>query len=269
MTPGKSITVHQRGYIERVCEQYADGPAKIIPMPFGAMLDDNGPAGDATLFRGMIGSLLFAAVGTRPDIATAVSILSRHMESPTKAHVTAARNICRYLSGCTSLGLTYKAQEELVITVYCDASFAPEEFKRKSRSGWVVMINDTPVAWKSALQPIIAHSTAESEYISMSEACREAVFIERLVRAMGGMLNGPIIVYEDNQTAKRMAEEVATKRSKHIDIRYHHVRELASAGAISIRDCRSNDMVADTLTKPLAKDLFLRFRDRMMAKEEC
>jgi hypothetical protein len=80
---------------------------------------------------------------------------------------------------------------------------------------------------------------------------------------------GPIVIYEDNQTAKRMAEEIATKRSRHIDVRYHYVRELVRRGAVVIQDCRSDDMLADLLTKPLPKVRFYMLRDRFMSKGEC
>ena len=261
--------LHQRGYIESMYNMYGSNIRdKATPMVYGATLPDEGTPGDTAIYREIIGSLLFASIGTRPDITTAVSMLSRHMATPTKAHVTAARNVIAYLAATPELGLRYKAQGEPNIEVYCDASFASEEYKRKSRTGWVILVNGTPVAWKSSLQPVIAHSTAESEYIAMSDAAREAIYIRRLLEAMHSNID-TIKVYEDNQVAKRMAEEIATKRSKHIDVRYHHIRELVEAGDIIIEECRTDNMLADMLTKPLPKEKFRMLRDRMMAKGEC
>jgi hypothetical protein len=133
----------------------------------------------------------------------------------------------------------------------------------------VVLINGAPVAWKSTLQRQIAHSTAEAEYIALSDAGREAMFVKRLLGELGVDLTLPIIIYEDNQVAKQMAEEVATKRSKHIDIRYHHIRELVDGEEVMIKECRTDKMIADMLTKNLARDPFTRHRDRIMAKGEC
>lgn len=265
-----NILVSQRGYVEAMADAFSVGDySKATPMIYGAALPDEGPAGDDKIYREMIGSLLFAAVGTRPDIATATSILSRNMAAPTKAHIKAARTIVGYAAATSDYCLRYAQTDNLHIEVYCDASFAPDEHNRKSRTGWVVLVNGAPVAWKSTLQRQIAHSTAEAEYISLSDAAREATYIKQLLGEMGHEINEAIIVYEDNQTAKIMAEEVATKRSKHIDIRYHHVRELVGRGTIKIEECRTSDMVADLLTKPLPKEAFIKHRDRIMAKGEC
>ena len=263
------FNIHQRGYIENMYSTYGGNiKDKATPMVYGAAIPDKGPAGNTAIYREIIGSLLFASVGTRPDITTAVSMLSRHMVTPTQAHVTAARNVVAYLAATANLGLCFKAQREPNIEVYCDASFAPEEYKRMSRTGWVIFVNGTAVAWKSCLQPIIAHSTAESEYIALSDSAREAVYIKRLLEAMNYNIDA-ITIYEDNQVAKRMAEEIATKRSKHIDIRYHHIRELVEKGEVKIEECRTDTMIADMLTKPLPKERFRILRDRMMAKGEC
>lgn len=263
-----SIFIHQRGYTERLFKQFgeAKGRAKATPMASGAdMIDNNGPAGDNDLYRSIIGSVLFAVIGTRPDASTATSILSRSVQAPTKAHVGAARNLVGYMAATSTLGLLYPAEEELRMEVYCDASFAGGMNGCKSRTGYVVLINGAPVAWRSSLQPLIAHSTAESEYIALSDAARDAVYIKRLIEAMGGTLSGPIIMYEDNQTAMTMAREVTTKRSKHVDIKYHHIRELVELGHIIIKYCRTEEQVADMLTKPLPKEQFTKLRDRIMA----
>jgi hypothetical protein len=267
---GGGVSVGQRGYIESMAARYGDAGArpKATPMAYGAELDGSGPPGDARLFMEIIGSLLFAAIGTRPDIAAPVSILSRHMSKPTRAHVTAARAVVNYLANTPELCLHYPPAECTTIEVYCDASFAPDECGRRSRTGMAVLINGAPVGWKSTLQRSVAHSTAEAEYIAMSDAVREAMYFRQLLGELGHHVE-TITVYEDNQVAKRMAEEVATKRSKHIDIRYHHVRELVAAGIVKIVECRTENMLADMLTKPLPKDKFYPLRDRLMAKGEC
>lgn len=119
------------------------------------------------------------------------------------------------------------------------------------------------------MQPVIAHSTAEAEYISLSDAAREAMYVKRLLGELGTSLSGPIVFHEDNQVTKRMAEEVATKRSKYIDIRYHHLRDLVNSGDIKLHHCRTENMLADILTKPLPKDRYCALRSRLLAKGEC
>jgi transposase InsO family protein len=265
-----SIFIGQKGYVEKLQDSYGAGSKeRTTPMLYGMDLSAESSTGNSREFREMVGSLMFASIGTRPDISTATSALSRYMQEPTQLHEKAARGVIGYAAQSSSLGLRYIKAESLCVEVYCDASYAPDEFKRRSRTGWVVLINGTPVAWKSTLQRQIAHSTAEAEYIALSDAGREAMFIKRLLNELGVDLTSPIVMYEDNQVAKLMAEEVATKRSKHVDIRYHHIRELVDRGEIIIEECRTDKMIADMLTKNLTRDPFIRHRDRIMAKGEC
>lgn len=271
--PDGSIFLHQNNYCNNLGNVYTPGhPPKATPIVFGAALnpDTSTNPGDKQLYMEMIGSLLFASVSTRPDISYAVSAESRFMQRPTKAHLTFARNTINYCKTTADLGLLYTPSTDINIAVYCDSSFAPDEENRKSRSGWLVLVNNAPVAWKSALQPIIAQSTSEAEYISMSDAVREALFIKRLIQELGYNLSGPIMVYEDNTTAITIATEISTKKSKFIELRYHHIRHHVQTGDIKIVYCPTTEMIADLMTKALPKDTFVYLRDRFMTvKGEC
>ena len=268
--PNGSIHIDQHGYVSTLGETYAaDIRPKATPMTKDTHLDPEGPAGDSKLYREIVGSLLFASIGTRPDISAATAILTQFMEKPTKAHVAAARNIASYARTTADLGLRYKSEKQLRLEVYCDASFAPPGGGRKSRTGYMVMINGTPVAWKSRRQDITAMSTAESEYIAMSEAARDAMYIKSLLQELGHDYPEPILVHEDNNTTKTMAEEIATKRSKHVDVRYHRVRGYVQSGNLKIIECRTEHQLADLLTKCLPKPRYVMLRDRFMAKGEC
>lgn len=263
------IFVHQRNYCQSMGKTYTPGvPAKATPMIAGAALNPDSPPGDNHVYAEMIGTLLFAATSTRPDIACAASMESRFMQEPSKAHVAFARNTIGYTAATADYGLLFKSAPELKIEVYCDASFAGDEHERRSRSGYFTAINGTPVSWKSGLQPIIAYSTAEAEYVAMSDAVRDAMCIRRLLQELGHN-TGVITVYEDNTTAKIIAEEITTKRSKYIELRYHDIRRHVASGAVKIEYCRSADQLADILTKALPKDSFCTLRDRFMVKGEC
>ena len=139
-----TLSITQKGYCLRLGETFASegARAKAIPLSPGVALDTDGPPGDRQLYMECIGSLLFAAVGTRPDVSAAVSMLSRYMQAPTKAHVALARNVCTYLAATSELCLRYTPNSAgLNIEVYADASFTPDEHARKSRTGWVIMVN--------------------------------------------------------------------------------------------------------------------------------
>ena len=263
------IFINQSNYARDLGNKYAAGlPPKATPLIHGADIDANGPPCDKDKYAEINGSNNYLAQCTRPDIALAVSILSRHLASPTKAALKAARNTASYAAATADYGLLYTRADKLSLSVYCDASFAPDENNRKSRTGYIIFINNTPVAWKSQQQPIIAHSTAEAEYIAMSEAVREATAIKRLLTELGHHITDPIKTLEDNQVAQRMADEITTKRSKHIDIRYHYVRDAAARNIIEIEYCPTADQLADILTKALPRDAFQRLRDRFMVKGE-
>lgn len=263
------IFLHQQGYSEQVCEKFSDNiHAKSTPMTPGADIDSNGPPGDQQTYMEIVGSLLYASVNTRPDIACATSILSRSMQAPTRAHVRAARTITAYLGNTSNLGILYPTVPGINLSAYCDASHAPAENKRRSRSGIVIFANGAPIIWCSTLQPITASSTAEAEYISLSDGARMLQHAIDFYREIGATIDTPVPVYEDNQTTKRIAEEITTKRSKYIDIRYHQVRDFVERGVIAIHYCPTADMIADMLTKALPRDPFITHRSRLMVKGE-
>lgn len=264
------IFLGQKPYSQHVGDTFAPGqPPR--PTPYastGKMGDTGSTPGDQQLFMEAVGSLNYAAVSTRPDLAYAVSSLSRNMQQPTRSHIKQARNAAAYLNATAEHGLLYKPADQLDIDVYCDASFAPEEDMRKSRTGYLILVNGAPVAWRATIQPIVAHSTAEAECIAAADAARDAMFIARLYTEIGIDVPTPTL-HEDNETALHIFTEIATKRSKHLEIRYHYVRHLVQQGRIKTVHCRTASMLADALTKPLPRDAFISHRDRFMAKGEC
>lgn len=262
-----AILLHQAQYIKGIDKVHGDGRyIKHTPMGVDAVINPNGKPADQKQYQSIIGSLNFAACSTRPDISTAVSILSRHLQKPTTAHVSAARNIIAYLNGTADMGIRYKQADGITIEVYSDASFAPREDDCKSRSGWVVLFNGAPVHWSSKLQTSVARSTAEAEYIALSTAATEAQVIQQLITELGFNTTGPIILHEDNRPAINMATEIATKQSRTVDVAFHHVRDIVKRGLATLTFCETNNMIADALTKPLPRHVFCAHRDRLMAR---
>jgi hypothetical protein len=125
-----------------------------------------------------------------------------------------------------------------------------------------------PVYWGAHRQSLITLSTSESEYVSLAESCRDVKPVLNLLTEIDRKVDLPVVCYEDNQTAKKMTEELTTKRSKHVDIKYHFVRELYANGTITLEDCRSELMTADALTKALPRETFQRHRNQML-KRRC
>lgn len=121
-----------------------------------------------------------------------------------------------------------------------------------------------PISWLSKKQPIVALSTSEAEYVALSSATQEAVWLKRLLNSINAIPPGPVTVMEDNQGAIAIAKNpIAHAQTKHIDIRFHYIRELVQDGTISLQYCPMEDMMADILTKPLPKGRFETLRNSL------
>ena len=126
------------------------------------------------------------------------------------------------------------------------------------------MLANGAVSWMSKKQATVALSTAEAEYIALSAATREAIWLRRLLTDIGVPLKGPTVIHEDNQGAIAIARNpVSHARTKHIDIRYHFVCEGIQNGAVDLKYVPTDEMVADILTKPLPKHRFKKLLHTM------
>ncbi len=166
--------------------------------------------------------------------------------------------ILAYLKGTASLGILYGGQAPEGLLGYCDASWGSCVEERKSVSGYVFKFGGGAVSWKSVRQRSVALSTAEAEYMALSDACREATWLRWLVEDMlGHSLPGPVPIKEDNQAAIQIAENpVHHDRSKHIDIRYHFTRSKIKDGTVAITYVPTAEQQADILTKALDPTMF-------------
>ena len=212
---------------------------------------------DAILYQSIVGSLLYAAIATRPDIAPAVGVVTKFCASPTQGHLTAAKRILRYLKGTTYLGFSYKKCAEGNLTGYSDADWAGDMDDRHSTSGNVFFLARGAVSCLSKKQATVALSTAQAEYVALSAATQEVIWLRRLLTNVRVPPGGPIVIHEDNQGAIAMTKNpVGHARTKHIDIHYHFLREGVQNGVIILKYIATDEMIADMLTKPLPKHRF-------------
>ena len=202
-------------------------------------------------YREAVGSLNYLSTCTRPDIAFAVSEVSRYNQNPGKQHWLAVKRIIKYLIGTKDLKLTFRKSTENNIIGYADADWAGDHDSRKSTSGNLFFYNGL-ISWKSTKQSCIALSTVEAEYVSIGEASKEAYWLYKLSKQLELNINLPIIINEDNQgTIKLIKNPVFHKRTKHIDTRYHYIRNLYEENYIDIKYCQTTEMLADIMTKSL------------------
>ena len=194
----------------------------------------------------------YAAGGTRPAIAYAVSTIAKFCHRPTELHMTAAKRVLRYLKQTRDLNLTYVKDSPEAIIGYSDADWAGDVQDRRSSSGNVFLLGGGAITWSSRKQSSVALSTVEAEYMALSVAMQEAVWLRQLQEELGVTEAGHRLIFEDNQGAISMAKNpVFHKRTKHVQIRYHFVREAVEQGTITLEYCRTDEMMADSFTKLL------------------
>ena len=206
-------------------------------------------------YRSAVGSLMYAMVATRPDIAAAVSAVSRFMENPGSEHWTAVKHIMRYLKNTADWVLTLGSGCKLQLVGYCDADWAGGDLDgRRSTTGYTFSLGSGSIVWSSKRQPTVALSTTEAEYMATTNAAREAIWLRRLLGELGYTQAEPTVIYSDNQGSIKLAHNpVHHSRTKHIDVQHHFVRELVESNVVALRYCPTDANVADVLTKPLLR----------------
>ena len=217
------------------------------------------------LYQSAVGKLLYLSTRTRPDIAFAVSTVAKFTAKPTEQHWKAVKRILRYIAGTINFGLQFIRGESVDCTDFSDADWAGDIDDRKSTSGYLFKVGGGPVSWRSRKQYCVALSTAEAEYVSLTLATQEAMWLNRLIAELQSQKepSKPAILYEDNQSAICVKKNSQFHgRCKHITIKYHFIRDEAKKGTIDVRYCRTDDMIAAMLTKGLHAERFVKLREK-------
>jgi hypothetical protein len=206
------------------------------------------------LYRQIVGSFLYLVACTRPDIAVITNYLSRFMARPTSKLLAKAKEVLRYLKGTKYATLCYN--EGKTLTGYADASYASDPSTRRSTSGYVFMLNGAAVSWSSKLQRTVATSTCHAEYVALFDATREAIYLRNLLLDMRITNLAPVTIFEDNEPAIAVAKNHYTgDRTKHIEIRFHFIRDALADNLIEVKYLETKEMLADALTKCLPSEV--------------
>jgi hypothetical protein len=193
---------------------------------------------------------MYVSVATRPDITFAVSALLQFLDNPGEAHWDAVKRVFRYLAGTKTLALTYSGERH-DLEGYTDADGVMQEH-RKAISGNAFLIDGGAISWSSRKQELVTLSTAEAEYVAATHAAKEGIWLHRLIIELFTPDTSTTPLYCDNQAACKLATtDNYHTRTKHIDIRYHFIRQTIQDKFFNIIYCPTNDMVADLLTKAL------------------
>lgn len=262
----------QTAYARKLLEK-ADmaecNPVK-YPMEPKEMLnkDGNGKAVNETKYRSIVGGLRYL-VNTRPDLAYAVGVVSRYMERPTIMHYNAAKRILRYIKGTLNYGLFYsRGVGNYILSGYSDSNMAGDTDDRKSTGGVAFYLNQNLITWVSQKQRCVALSSCEAEFMAANAAACQGVWLRNLLRQITDIGDAPVVIYIDNKSAIDLTKNpVFHGRSKHIDVRYHFIRDCIERGEVDVKHVCTTKQRADVLTKAMARTKFEEMRMLLGVKD--
>lgn len=265
------IVLKQSGYARKILEKVGMMECNPTTYPMDPKVlitsDESGEAVDATMFKSMVGGLRYL-LHTRPDISFSVGVVSRYMERPTKIHLEAVKRIMRYVKGTIHYGLVYSEDSRNnVLNGFCDSDLAGHLDDRRSTSGMVFYLNESVITWVSQKQRCVALSSCEAEFMAATAAACQAVWLRNVLSQITSELIGPVKICIDNRSAIDLAKNpVFHGRSKHIDVRYHFIRECVERGEVILQHVSSNEQRADIMTKALIKNKFEDMRKLLGVK---
>jgi transposase InsO family protein len=277
----RTISLSQAQYIDSVldrCGMTGCSPLN-TPMSHSARMTADDPSDNTTIheviwngcrvtYPSIIGSLMYAMLGTRPDIAYVVGVLGRYSANPKRCHWAAAKHVVRYLKGTRDLELRYDGSDvslDLDFHGYTDADWSGDSDTSRSTSGYVFVSTRGAIGWSSKRQSMVALSTTESEYIGLSNAGQHLAWLRAFFEDIGHAQRGPTELFCDNQAAIILTRDPQFRaRSKHISRKFHFVRDdIVGKGQAVVRYVRTDDQVADIFTKALGHDKHWKFARAM------
>ena len=263
------LTLTQTKYIEQMAARFKLTDANYVSTPMEPNLnlttfDDSATKPDSSEFRAMIGSLMYAQCLTQPMLSFSIAQLSRHLSRPTHAHMAAARRAIVWAYHHRHLGITYDGDADCTLAGWSDANYAACPDTRRSTGGQVFMWLGGAIAWGSKMQRTTATSTAESEYMAVSDCAHNAKWLRGLVASLLDAdvhAAAPTQIFEDNRAAQKWCyNPVHHAKQKHIDVSYHFVREqCVEFKTLEVIPIETDKMLADVCTKSLPQTAFEKF----------
>lgn len=310
----KTCAFNQKGYIEEISRAFGidENFSKKQKTPhqtdqFSKRTGSTATSAEIQEYASIIGSAMWVAQCTRPDIAFAVSSLSRFLNNPSQDHINAAKRVIGYLYNTRNSTLFYSGSSTKLLEGWCDSDFAGNPDNRRSTTGYVFSINGDVVSWNSRLQPTVCLSTVEAEYVAIAQASREYLWLRSFLEEMNGSIStslsqeqsletpdflqhspihtsirteennheylqtekGKLGIYDGLLHSDSLGAVALTKnpqghkRTKHIDIRHHFIRELVESGILQVQAIAGAENKADLFTKGLQFDKIFKFKSQV------
>ena len=259
----RKLWLSQKRYFESVLKRFGMLDAKLVSIPLAAHFkiavemcprnDEEVYAMSQVPYSSVVGSLMYAMVCTRSDIAHAMGVVSRYMSNLGKQHWVAVKWILRYIKGTLDHALCFGNTEE-VMTGFVDADIPGDLDGRKSTTGYIFTFAGAAISWVPRLQKVVALSTTEAEYIAATEACKELIWLQRLMGELGTE-QGSFKLFCDSQSVIHLAKNAAFhSRTKHIDLRYHIISQVLEEGQVQLEKISTEENPTDMMTKSLSRD---------------
>ncbi|KAJ0829337.1 putative RNA-directed DNA polymerase [Helianthus annuus] len=267
----EGVFISQEKYALNLISKFGMTGCKLDDIPMSSyekfQVDDGEDKVEETRYRSLVGSLMYLT-HTHPDLSYAVGVLSRFMQSPSKTHAGAAKKILRYIAGTCQFGIWYKRGTKVELFGYTDSDWAACIDDRKSVSGYVFSIGNGAISWCSKKQATVALSSTEAEYISATSAACQCIWLSRILEDLGIKQENATTIWCDSQSAINLSRNPVThSKAKHIELKYHFIRDMVNQEKVILRFCNTREQIADCMTKALAREKFVSLRFQLGVQE--
>ena len=272
-----SIEMHQKHYLENILKKFEMAeckprytPCESKPEAYEEDKDSNSDDNTVRKYREIVGSLVYAMTCSRPDLSWIVTRLSQHLANPSRVEWIMINQVLRYIKGTLDYKLTFKKSTSgLKIQGHSDSDWASSKEDRRSTTGFGFTMNQNGpmIDWKSRKQHTVALSSCEAEYMALTHATQEAMFLTMLSKDFNITTTTPIMIFGDNQGSLDMIKNTSCNdRSKHIDIKHHFIREKYNEGFINVCYIPTAHNVADLFTKPAVRVKLNKFHNKLFGE---
>jgi hypothetical protein len=258
--------IYQRKYVNDLLKRFGMDNSKPIKTPMATNahldLDEGDKLVDLKLYRSMIGNLLYLTA-SRPHNMFSVCMCARFQAPPKECHMMAVKRILRYLRQTPNLGLWYSKGAQFILIGYSDSDYGGCKIDRKTTSGTYQLRGRSLVSWSYKKQNSVALSTAEAEYVSTGSCCAQLLWMKQTLLDHGVKFDCIPLLCDNESAVKIATNHVQHKRTNHIDIHHHFLRDHVSKGDIVMEGVRTDDQLADIFTKPLDETRFCKLRSEL------